>query len=93
MDYSTSIMMLIWFFYSTTRDCGESGYYFLLRIFYVWIDLLSTIFCIDSFINFMINSNFVIFSEEYMKNMKNIIKISVIIAFSYFYFKNNRELP
>ena len=85
-DYSVSIMMIIWFLYSTYRDYTEQGYYLLLKMFYISIDLLSLVFCIDTFINFILNSKLFILNEYQIKNINNFFKMLLAGSCFYIYF-------
>lgn len=92
MDFIVSFMLIIWFFYSTERDYNDNGYDLLLKMFYLAIDLLSTVFSIDSFVNFIINSNLFLFSKENIKEINEYMKIFLCVTFSYIYFSTYRSI-
>lgn len=91
-DLSVISMMIIWFFFSTIRDYNDPGYGFLLKMFYLAIDLLSTAFCIDTFINFLLNSNIIIVGKEEIERINNILNIGICVVFSFLYFNFYRHL-
>lgn len=91
-DFSMTFMMIIWFFYSTYRDAVEPGYYFLLKLFYISIDLLSTVFLIDTFVNFLLNSNIFILNSVSMKDINMKMKILLATIFSIVYFQIYRHI-
>lgn len=82
-DFCLSFSMIFWFFYSTYRDYTEQGYTIFLKLFYVGIDLLSMLFLIDTFINFMLSSGFFIMTAEQIKKTNFIVKIGLGTCFTF----------
>lgn len=90
-EMAITLMLISWFFYSTYRDVTEPGYYFLLKMFYVSIDLLSTIFLIDTFVNLLLNSNIFLVNSLIIKNINTTMKIFLATIFSILYFQIYRH--
>lgn len=85
-DISLSFSMIFWFCYSTIRDLHENGYSVNLKIFYVGIDIISMMFLVDTFLNFFLNSGFLILTKEQMNRINNLLKIGLTATFSLIYF-------
>jgi len=85
-DFSVSFFSIYWFCYSTYRDYTQDGYYYFLKVFYVGIDLLSMLFLIDTFINFLINMRLFNIGKESIKKINNIMKIGFSTTFPIAYF-------
>lgn len=87
VDFTNSFMLTVWYIYFTIRDYGEPGYGIWEKLFYVNIDLLSLLFFVDSFINFILNSNFFIFSENKINLLNKTFKVFIGALFFFVCFK------
>lgn len=87
VDFTNTLMLIIWYMSFTIRDFMEPGYGLLEKIFYLNIDLLSLLFFVDSFINFILNSNFFIFSENKINLLNQTFKVFIGALFFFVCFK------
>jgi len=83
-DFCLSFFTIVWFLYSTYRDMTVS-YSTEAKILYVGIDILSILFLIDAFINFLFNITLFKVLEKNISMLKTYIRVTLFSIASILY--------